>query len=460
MNSFEPRTKTKANKEKYKYPYFISNFQYTCENAKGNDKCIPTQPHGEDYEENLSEKDLYSGSKSSTIEPDRGWGWFVCFSSMFINGVVFGIINSFGIIYDRILEDYQTKVPDAAFKTCKYAWIGSVNIGMTFSMSMAVSVLVDKIGVRLVVIFGAILGSCGLIISGFLDKIELLYLTFGGILGIGMAFLYSPSLSILAQYFKRYIGLSNGLVSCGSSIFSIIMSLILPLTISNIGIKYTFVTLGILFFFLIFTAIAFKPTTAEDNEEQMFTKQRLCKMRIWQNKLYVKWVLLLGFFTLSYFVPIVHIVKHTTDVFPNRNGDLLITVMQITSGISRLVSGRVSDIPAINRIRMQQTAVFVFGVATACIPFIETFEILMVLFGIIGVCDGMVVLLVGPIVFDIVGHEDSSQAIGWAFTIISLPMLLGPPAAGKREIIDFSSEINLLLSRRHQYENTKTNIYN
>jgi MCP family monocarboxylic acid transporter-like MFS transporter 10 len=48
---------------------------------------------------------------------------------------------------------------------------------------------------------------------------------------------YAPSLVILGHYFKRHIGLVNGIVTAGSSIFTIAMPHILEGLLSSIGVS-------------------------------------------------------------------------------------------------------------------------------------------------------------------------------------------------------------------------------
>ena len=50
--------------------------------------------------------------------PDGGWGWVVCFTSMMCNGTVFSIMNTFGILYTFLLEEYAKGDPVISFKTC------------------------------------------------------------------------------------------------------------------------------------------------------------------------------------------------------------------------------------------------------------------------------------------------------------------------------------------------------
>lgn len=70
------------------------------------------------------------------------------------------------------------------------------------------------------------------------------------------------------------------------------------------------------------------------------------------------------------------------------------------------------------------------GVVTACIPLSASYGGLVAISLIFGLCDGIFVCLLGPIAFDIVGHREASQAIGFLLGVFSVPFVVGPPTAG------------------------------
>ena len=51
--------------------------------------------------------------------------------------------------------------------------------------------------------------------------------------------------------------------------------------------------------------------------------------------------------------------------------------------------------------------------------------------GLTGFFDGCFVCLLGPIVYDIVGPQNASHGIGFLLGLLSIPMITGPPLAGK-----------------------------
>ena len=205
------------------------------------------------------------------------------------------------------------------------AFIGSMCTGVTFLMCTVSSILSDRIGIRPTAMTGAVLATIGLVSSMFVKQMELLYLTYGLFLGIGSSMVYSPSLVILGHYFKDRMGLVNGIVSFGSSIFTIGLTRILPFLLRVAGIKYTFLFLGGLHFMLIFFSFSWKPLFHKEENIARLTlstesvyehcnncctwTKKFLNIKIWRNKAYVVWVGSLGVALFGYFVPFFHLVS-------------------------------------------------------------------------------------------------------------------------------------------------------
>ncbi len=68
-------------------------------------------------------------------------------------------------------------------------------------------------------------------------QIGALCFTYGVMFGAGSSLAYTPSLAILGHYFKRRLGVINGVVAAGSSIFTFAMPHILQGLIEPIGVR-------------------------------------------------------------------------------------------------------------------------------------------------------------------------------------------------------------------------------
>lgn len=78
-----------------------------------------------------------------------------------------------------------------------------------------------------------------------------------------------------------------------------------------------------------------------------------------------------------------------------------------------------------------QVALFLMGVAIIAIPHATSFSGIIGIVMVLGFCDGCVVSLIMPIVYDLVGPHGAPQGIGTQMGLCALPMVAGPPLAGR-----------------------------
>lgn len=59
-------------------------------------------------------------AEADFVHPEGGWGWVVMLASMWCNGSVFGIQNSFGILFLSILREFGSEDDkDLSFRACE-----------------------------------------------------------------------------------------------------------------------------------------------------------------------------------------------------------------------------------------------------------------------------------------------------------------------------------------------------
>lgn len=77
--------------------------------------------------------------------------------------------------------------------------------------------------------------------------------------GLGASLAYTPSLAILGHYFKKYLGLVNGIVTAGSSIFTTLIPFLIEYLLRRLGLEGTLRSLAALTAVIMACAILFKP---------------------------------------------------------------------------------------------------------------------------------------------------------------------------------------------------------
>ncbi|XP_037837447.1 monocarboxylate transporter 10 [Kryptolebias marmoratus] len=365
------------------------------------------------------------------VHPEGGWGWVVMLASMWCNGSVFGIQNSFGLMFLSLLREFGSEHDaDLRFRT---SWVGSLSMGMIFFCSPIVSVFTDMFGCRITAVGGAAVGLVGLLASSFVKSLGVMYFTYGIVFACGCSFAYQPSLVILGHYFKKRLGLVNGIVTAGSSIFTITLPFILSGLLSKVGLQNTMRVLCILMFVLVLAGFTYKPLVpVKPNSSGGFRLSRIFNKKIWKSVGYRIWAFGIPAALYGYYVPYVHLMKHVEERFgENANKEILLMCIGITSCLGRFIFGSVADfVKGVNKVFLQVASFFVIGVMSMMIPVCHIFGGLIAVCLLMGLFDGCFICIMAPIAFELVGPNEVSQAIGFLLGLMSVPMVAGPPIAG------------------------------
>ncbi|XP_058939605.1 monocarboxylate transporter 10 isoform X1 [Kogia breviceps] len=378
--------------------------------------------------------------------PEGGWGWLVMLAAMWCNGSVFGIQNACGVLFVSMLKTFGSKDDDKmVFKT---AWVSSLSMGMIFFCCPIVSVFTDVFGCRRTAVVGAAVGFVGLMSSSFVSSIEPLYLTYGIIFACGCSFAYQPSLVILGHYFKKRLGLVNGIVTAGSSIFTILLPFLLRVLTDSVGLFYTLRVLCIFMFVLFLAGFTYRPLASSAKDKDSGTKggnrfslfsrrkfsppKKIFNFAIFKVTAYAVWAVGIPLALFGYFVPYVHLMKHVNERFQDeKNKEVVLMCIGITSGVGRLLFGRIADyVPGVKKVYLQVLSFFFIGLMSMMIPLCSVFGALIAVCLIMGLFDGCFISIMAPIAFELVGAQDVSQAIGFLLGFMSIPMTVGPPIAG------------------------------
>lgn len=153
-------------------------------------------------------------------------------------------------------------------------------------------------------------------------QVEFLYLTYGVLFGVGASLAYTPSLVILGHYFKKYLGVVNGFVTAGSSVFTIVMPYALAFLLKTVRLEATMLFMASLVAVIMACALLFKPLPGANippspNCTSRLYKHSVCScvksfinVDIWRKKKYVIWALAVPSALFGYFVPYVHMVSY------------------------------------------------------------------------------------------------------------------------------------------------------
>jgi hypothetical protein len=147
---------------------------------------------------------------SSDAPPDGGYGW-VCVGCVFtINAFTWGVIASYGVYLAYYLAN--DVFPGAT--PLDYAYIGGLNFGISMIVASPVTYLTRIWGTHIPMFLGVAMMTGGFIAASFARSIWQLYLTQGLLVGMGVGFLFIPSVAVTSQWFDKKVSVAVYLNCC------------------------------------------------------------------------------------------------------------------------------------------------------------------------------------------------------------------------------------------------------
>ncbi|MCX5858764.1 MAG: MFS transporter [Proteobacteria bacterium] len=150
--------------------------------------------------------------KSENIKPGFYYGWVIvacCFVAIFM---ATSSRYCFSIFMKPLSENY-------GFSRAQLGGAMSLNNILYALLSPVVGILLDRVGARIILLIGGVLMGLGLWLFASTQSLFGLYLTFGTLTGVGLAFTYFvPTFSLTRKWFQQKAGLASGIVAFGSGL--------------------------------------------------------------------------------------------------------------------------------------------------------------------------------------------------------------------------------------------------
>lgn len=195
-------------------------------------------------------KEISSGSSYV----DRGWAWIILLASMSIMIILQGSVRSFGIFVVELQREFETTA--AAISSI----LSIQAIANCITCFFVLNCLTKMLSLRVLIIVGCFCSAFCFILDFQATNIK--FVTAIHILnGMGIAFMYGPTIVIIGHYFVKYRGTANALTSCGASIGQFALSPLFSFLVFEYGIKGALLLNGGIFIQCITFAMLLRPNS-------------------------------------------------------------------------------------------------------------------------------------------------------------------------------------------------------
>ena len=357
------------------------------------------------------------------------WATFVCLA------VIFGVSYSFAAFFENFAKEFAAQRADVS-------WIFGLCGLVYFVLGAGGGMLADRWGPRMVCMTGMVFIAMGLFLTSLAQSLTTVYLSYGLLVGLGIAFVYTPSIACVQPWFNKRRGLASGIASAGVGAGT----LILPVVVSYLLIEVNWrealqmMSAGVLLIGLTAGFLLKRAPNLSGNTSGQLPGLTLSAALKTPSFKWLYLGTLLGAPVM--FVPFAHISAAARDAgVPDAQAVGLVGLIGIGSLVGRFAIGWLADrIGRLKTLMLMQCLMGLSYLVWAGAQERWMFAVFALWFGL---SYGSIVSLLPAICMDLFGGRAVSAIIGTLYTGAALGNLLGPVLAG--QVFDMTQSYALVI---------------
>ena len=303
--------------------------------------------------------------------------------------------------------------------------VGQAEVGQTLffillavgSGMFVVGRWMERFGARAMVIAGGLLCGPTMIMAGLIGHIYLLYV-WAFLIGAVTCFIYLPSITLIQLWFPAKRGLVSGVFNTAFAISAAIMAPLFGMVVKWIGYRGMTAVFGIIALATILVAARYlvPPKTAgreagraDDSGRSLTLRQSLKTRNFWM--LWWTWALsgAAGIAMITNAVPF-----GLSRGLTIQQAVYLVVAFNLTSGLSRLASGFLSDL--MGRRMIMSLSFLAAGLAYLALPHLNGLVFWIIMSAFIGYAFGTMWAVSAPLAADCFGMAHFGQVFGLLYS--------------------------------------------
>ena len=367
--------------------------------------------------------------------PESAKAWRIVWASFVCLTVIFGVSYSFAAFFDNFGKEFSAERADVSlvFGLCGLVY---------FVLGALGGILADRWGPRIVCMIGMVLISLGLYFTSQAQTLGSIYLSFGLLVGLGIAFVYTPAIAAVQPWFTQRRVLASGIAGSGVGAGTLIVPVAVSYLLGQLSWRETLqaMALGVL---LLGCGAAYFLERAPALDVGLGGQASGLSLSQALKTPVFRWLYLGALISAPVmFIPFAHISAAARDAgLPDAQAVGLVGLIGIGS-----LTGRFGIAWVANRLgRIETLLLMQCLMGLSYLLWAGAHERLM--FAIFTLCFGLsygsIVSLLPAICKDLFGGKAVSAIIGTLYTGAALGNLLGPVLAGK--IFDLTHSYSLVI---------------
>jgi MFS family permease len=347
------------------------------------------------------------------------WATFVCLA------VIFGVSYSFAAFFESFAVEFSAQRADVS-------WIFGLSGFVYFVLGAGGGMLADRFGPRIVCSAGMALIALGLLATSWATSLLAVYVSYGLLVGLGIALVYTPSIASVQPWFTTRRGLAGGIASSGVGAGTLLVPVLVAMAIGPMPWREAMqvLALGVLVLGLLAAALLRRaPPSGPASSGGGGSASGLTLRETLSTPTFRWFYLATVLASPVMFIPFAHVSASARDLGLSEAFAVgLVGLIGVGSLVGRFAIGVVAD-----RLGRAQTLVLMqlsMGASYVLWGAAGGQGLLLVFALWFGLSYGSIVSLLPAICMDYFGGKSVASVVGTLYSGAALGNLLGPVLAG------------------------------
>jgi MFS family permease len=358
------------------------------------------------------------------------YAWVVVWATFGCLALIFGVSYSFAAFFESFAAEFSAQRADVS-------WIFCLSGFVYFVLGAGGGMLADRFGPRIVCSAGMTLIALGLLATSWATSLLAVYLSYGLLVGLGIALVYTPSIASVQPWFTTRRGLAGGIASSGVGAGTLLVPVLVAMAIGPMPWREAMqllalgvLVLGLLAAGLLRRAPAAQVAPGASSVSSAGGSASGLSLRETLRSPTFRWLYLATVLASPVmFIPFAHVSASARDMGLGEAFAVgLVGLIGVGSLVGRFAIGLLAD-----RLGRAQTLVLMqlsMG-ASYLLWSAAGGQIMLVVFALwFGLSYGSIVSLLPAICMDYFGGRSVASVVGTLYSGAALGNLLGPVLAG------------------------------
>ena len=351
------------------------------------------------------------------------YGWVVVWATFVCLAIIFGVSYSFAAFFESFASEFSAQRADVS-------WIFGLSGFVYFVMGTLGGILADRFGPRTVCSLGMALMALGLLATSAATSLWMVYLCYGVLVGLGIAFVYTPSIASVQPWFTVRRGLAGGIASSGVGAGTLLVPVLVAMAIGPLPWREAMRWLALCVLLLGLLAVALLRRAPVSAQPGAGSAASGLSLRETLRTPTFRWFYLATVLASPVmFIPFAHLSASARDLgLDDEVAVSLVGLIGVGSLVGRFSIGLLAD-----RLGRAQTLVLMqLSMALSYLIWAAAGgHVLLALFALwFGLSYGSIVSLLPALCMDYFGARAVASVVGALYSGAALGNLLGPVLAG------------------------------